>query len=238
MRNSLLVFVCLIFLNSCFEGDLPPQKDLITRIEALNSPDSTLTLYRYFVNGAMSFTSGSYRVKILPSNETFDSTNENYFYTPAIISNWIDKDTINCIDVEFVQDPHIFLPFKTEIKKWGHWVFKTDYYYANSAGRNPFPVDYYTFKKDSVIFKGTRDAMGKKEAFAVSFPLGQVSVAAKANTISAQRLEQYGTELKKDNSGKTQTLSFVSVTTYEFTPSKKLDVRQLIRKGVFVKREK
>ena len=217
---------------------MPPQKDLITSIEMLKSPDSTLTLYRYFVQGAMAFTSGSYRIRILPANETFDSSDENHLYLPGIVSNWTDKDTINCINVEYVQEPHPFSPFKTEIKKWGRWVFKTDYYYANGAGRNPFPVDAYTFKKDSVVFKGIRDAMSKKEAFALSFPLGQVSVSPNARVITAQRLERYGTALTKDSSGQTHAMAFVSLTTYEFSPSKKLDVQGLVRKGIFITKEK
>ena len=58
--------------------------------------------------------------------------------------------------------------------------------------------------------------MGKKEAFAVSFPLGQPGVNHRANKITAERLEQYETELKKDSLGKLRLLSFVSLISYEF----------------------
>lgn len=238
MRTCLLIFVLAFLLTSCLHIDLPPQKDLIRSIETLNSPDSTLTLYRYYTEGAMAFTSGSYRIRVLQSNETFDSTDENYFYMPGIISNWTNKDTINCIGIEYVREPHVFSPFKTETKKWKHWVFKTDYYYANGGGRNPFPVESYLFKKDSIIFKGVRDAMGKKETFAISFPLGQVTLAPKSKKITAQRLEQYETELKKDSLGKTQVMSFVSMTTYEFSASSKLNFQGLMRKGIFITKEK
>jgi len=132
-------------------------------VEKLNSPSGRYTLYRYFIQGSMAFTSGFAAIKIMPADKNCDVTDSDFLRfgnDQPFWVKWKSNDTLSvkCLvaDAELAQKQRP----NREIKKWKEFYFEVEYYslFSTSAGQSD-SLQSYSIDKDSITVRLKTDTL-------------------------------------------------------------------------------
>ncbi len=170
----------------------------------------------------MAFNTGHTEIRILESSETLNFNNDQFFRFdkyPFLIK-WESRNSllVKCFIDDTVSSKQ---PVKTEIKKWGVWDFRIEYYSMCSTGSNPgLYFDYYSILRDTLIFTSS-----KQQFF---FNIQDVEISLDTNRILINHFEIDSTNCSKIG---------LSLTQYEFHANKEYNRGPLLKIQAFVKSE-
>jgi len=139
------------------------DESLVSNVEKLNSPFGDYTLYRYFIEGSMAFTSRFAVIKIMPADKNCDVTDSDYLRFGNDRPFWIKWKSKDTLSVKcFVAGAELAnkQPTYREIKKWKEFYFEVEYYslFSTSAGQSD-SLQNYLIDKDSITVRLKTDTL-------------------------------------------------------------------------------
>lgn len=167
-KNFSFLMIFLLFI-SCNTYD----KNQISDIEKLSSPNKKFDLYLYTINSGMSFGSNINVLKIEKFGETPNFYNSDFYRVPKsrpFQVKWIDDDHLFIKTISNEENTENKQPLKSEIQNYKGIDIKNECFTMfSTVGNSDFTFSKYYEKNGLLIFKNKSDSIiFNKENFQIS----------------------------------------------------------------------
>lgn len=220
--RSFKVFIIILGLIGCDDSFNGVSKSLVDQVEKLNSPNEHYSFYRYHVEAAMAFGSGSTRMTILEASRKLDHETSDFFVLndgAPVALGWKDSKTIKLIALTNGGSEGDSAPYKREIKNWKDFYIEIDYYKMYSTGASNFEYDSLRISGDSIFFLNPEESK--------FFVKGKAEMSYNPTMFTAREIQ---VDLDSLGNGK----SLVSSNCWEFKASSDSLFKRFISSGVLI----